>query len=545
MTTNSDFIGFYTEIEKYAKQQQFKITSSNDSNKPSSTTGVIKSITATLWPTTLEHVQYIVAQANIYLVPLHPIGSGKNWGYSDATPSCDNSVIINLSAMNKVLQIDQENNFAIIEPGVTQQQLSDALAGTRLFMDCTGASTGSSVIGNILERGFGHTPFGDRFGHSCSYEIVLGNGEILRTGHLAYKQLDTYRPETCHSPRTTGPAVEGLFSQSNFGIVTKLCIWLMTRPPRILPFVAVFKTHEDFLNAIAPLSRLKALGVARSTMHIGNGMRLISSSIGWQGGDNLMPTQDIERQLKQLGIGPWIMSGALYGTKSMIKAYKKELVSQIKASSEVSIKFLEPALINAVANALNRLPKQFFIALKTQLETAQGLINMHSGTPTDLFLKGCYHRHSNGYPKVLDEQLDVAKDGCGLIWLSPTTAANKQSVSTLLKLLTDIFEQQGFNLYATLSFINERSIAVICNPIFDVNNSDEVIRAQECTTKALKMCIDSGFPPYRVANVHWELFYEQLSQQQQGLLTAIKHQLDPNNIISPGRYGIGKIVTVS
>ena len=55
---------------------------------------------------------------------------------------------------------------------------------------------------------------------------------------------------------------------------------------------------------------------------------------------------------------------------------------------------------------------------------------------------------------------------------------------------------------------------------------------------ALQNCIDDGFPPYRVANAHWDLFYQQLSPEHQKLITAVKKQLDPNSIVSPGRYGI-------
>ena len=301
------------------------------------------------------------------------ISCGKNWGYTDATPSCDNSVVIDLSKKNKILQIDEVNKFAIIEPGVTQKQLSDALANTQLFMDCTGSSTHSSVVGNILERGFGHSPFGDRFGHSCSYEVVLGNGTILQTGSLAYNQLNVHKPDTCHTQRTAGPMIEGLFSQSNFGIVSKLCIWLMPRPQKVLPFIALFKSYEDFLSAIEPISRLKSLGVANSTIHIGNSMRILSSNVSWQGITGIVPEEEINVQLSKLGIGQWVMSGALYGTRAMVKVYKKELIKQLKASGDVKINFLEPQLIKKVSALLNRLPRNWLTTLKSQLEFAQGL----------------------------------------------------------------------------------------------------------------------------------------------------------------------------
>ena len=537
----SDFIGFYKTIEIHAKQEGYTIDCSADGQGTFSptTTGVSKSVVARLFPISTKQIQFIVQQANKYSVPLQPISCGKNWGYTDATPSCDNSVVIDLSKKNKILQIDEVNKFAIIEPGVTQKQLSEALANTQLFMDCTGSSTHSSVVGNILERGFGHSPFGDRFGHSCSYEVVLGNGTILQTGSLAYNQLNVHKPDTCHTQRTAGPMIEGLFSQSNFGIVSKLCIWLMPRPQKVLPFIALFKSYEDFLSAIEPISRLKSLGVANSTIHIGNSMRILSSNVSWQGITGIVPEEEINMQLTKLGIGQWVMSGALYGTRAMVKVYKKELIKQLKASGDVKINFLEPQLIKKVSALLNRLPRNWLTTLKSQLEFAQGLIDIHTGKPSNLFLKGSYHLHPKGFPATFDEKLNIAKDGCGLIWVSPTSSANRQSVNQLLSMLKETFEAQGFHLYATLSFINDRSIAIICNPIFDVTNDNEISRAQKCTAMALQNCIDDGFPPYRVANAHWDLFYQQLTEEHQNLITAIKKQLDPNNIVSPGRYGIG------
>lgn len=537
MTTNSEFSSFFEVIEQYALKHRFEVTRTEAT--PSTTTGLVHIVSGVIKPTSTKHVQFVVEQANQYHVALHPLSCGKNWGYSDATPSANYAVTVDLSAMNKIIAIDQKHNFAVIEPGVTQQQLSDALQGTDLFMDCTGSSTGSSVVGNIVERGFGHTAFGDRFSHSCSYEVVLGNGRLIGTGHLAFDDLNQHNAHACHTPRTTGPSIEGLFSQSNFGIVTKLCIWLLPKPEKTLPYVVVFESHQDFLNAIEPLAQLKAKGITTSTMHIGNKMRLLSSSISWQGLKGLVPQDTIEAQLKQLAIGEWVMSGALYGTKAMVEIFKKELSDSLNTHCNVKIKFLEPALIKRVSRVVSLFPKRSLLSLKTQLDTAQGLINMHMGIPTDLFLRGCYHRHDEGYPAEMNAATDVAKDGCGLIWLAPTAPTDKESIARLLDMLTSTFEAQGFHLYATLSFISSRSVAIICNPVFDAKDNEQVVDAQRCTNEALTQCIKNGYPPYRVANVQWQSYYSLLSSEHQELLKAIKAQLDPNNVISPGRYGIG------
>ena len=77
---------------------------------------------------------------------------------------------------------------------------------------------GGSVIGNTVDRGVGYTPYGDHFGMHCGFEIVLANGEVIRTGMGAMPGSNTWQL----FPYGFGPYSDGLFTQSNFGIVTKM-----------------------------------------------------------------------------------------------------------------------------------------------------------------------------------------------------------------------------------------------------------------------------------------------------------------------------------
>jgi hypothetical protein len=79
---------------------------------------------------------------------------------------------------------------------------------------------GGSVIGNTVDRGVGYTPYGDHFGMHCGFEIVLPNGEVMRTGMGAMPGSNTWQL----FPYGFGPYADGLFTQSNFGIVTKMVI---------------------------------------------------------------------------------------------------------------------------------------------------------------------------------------------------------------------------------------------------------------------------------------------------------------------------------
>ena len=109
--------------------------------------------------------------------------------------------------------------YAIVEPGVTYLDLYKFIQDKKypLWIDCTDPGWGS-VLGNTLEHGIGYTPYGDHAGHQCGMEVVLADGEVLRTGLGA---MDG-NPAWPLYKYAFGPTLDGLFMQSNFGVVTKI-----------------------------------------------------------------------------------------------------------------------------------------------------------------------------------------------------------------------------------------------------------------------------------------------------------------------------------
>src|SRR5205807_553690 len=85
---------------------------------------------------------------------------------------------------NRITAFDEKLGCVTVEPGVTQRQLFDFLHrhNVPFWMDATGASLDASIIGNTVERGFGHTPCGDHWSNVSSVEAVLPNGECIHTG---------------------------------------------------------------------------------------------------------------------------------------------------------------------------------------------------------------------------------------------------------------------------------------------------------------------------------------------------------------------------
>ena len=140
-------------------------------------------------------------------------------------------------------------------------------------MDATGSTPDASLIGNIIERGFGITPYGDHVGRSCGYEIVLADGSLLRTGFGAWPKartasLDRWAP---------GPSLEGLFSQTGLGVVTKLSIAVMPVPETACTAFVDIDNDEALVATIDIFRRAQLEGTVRSAPWFGNVYRLLGT----------------------------------------------------------------------------------------------------------------------------------------------------------------------------------------------------------------------------------------------------------------------------
>ena len=168
-------------------------------------------------------MQEIVKVANEFGVPLWPVSRGKNFAYGGAAPILSGSVVVDLNRMNRILEVNEKFGYALVEPGVSYFDLLRLHPGRglKLWLDVPDPGWGS-VMGNALDHGVGYTPYGDHFMMQCGMEVVLANGEVVRTGMGAMPGNNTWQL----FKYGFGPYVDGIFSQSNFGIVTKMGIWL-------------------------------------------------------------------------------------------------------------------------------------------------------------------------------------------------------------------------------------------------------------------------------------------------------------------------------
>ncbi|MEX2455387.1 MAG: FAD-binding protein [Rhodospirillaceae bacterium] len=486
-------------------------------------------------PASTAEVQAVVAIAADRGIRLYPVSRGRNWGYGDSCPVQPNQLIVDLSRMNAIREVDDTLGYAVIEAGVTQGQLSAYLAERypSFWCDCTGAGPDVSIVGNVLERGFGHSPYGNRAQTVCGMEIVLPDSRILKTGtgrHSASRTVHTY-------PYGVGPFIDGLFTQSNFGIVTSLGIWLMPVPEETCLFLASSDDPDGLAPMIDGLRELRLEGTVNSIVHIGNDMRLISSAMSFP--FHLFPERsslpaDYRAMLRRTaGLGEWTAVGALHGDRRLVAAARRRIRSRLH---DFHPKFLTRKRLDR-ALRLQRLLASVGRGqtLGRRLETASALFDINTGKPSRRFMAGAYWRRRGGIPADLAEASHPAADGCSFLWLSPTAPATGRHALELRDLVAAEFEKDDFDFFVTMSLINERTLGAVVSLCFDGDNGEERSRAGACYDRVFDLLVAAGFVPYRVSTASMDRIRREPAPYWD-IVRSLKRAIDPQGLIAPGRY---------
>jgi FAD/FMN-containing dehydrogenase len=266
-----------------------------------------------------------------------PFSRGNSWGYGTKNAVAPGAVVMVLERMNRILEVNEELAYAVIEPGVTQQQLYEHLQANHpsLIADCTDSTPLGSVLGNAVERGYGYTPYGDHFGHLCGLEVVTPSGEVLRTGGAG---------EGCPTWNThkwgSGPALEGLFSQGNLGVVIKAGIWLHPRPEQMLLFTIDIDDGPELAAAVDALHTLSLAGALRSHVHTANAFQTLSLVQKYpadlQARGTRIPDAQLAEMKAQYGVPDWTAVGGLYGSPAQVRAARRELERALRGKGRVA-----------------------------------------------------------------------------------------------------------------------------------------------------------------------------------------------------------------
>src|ERR1700734_807166 len=196
-----------------------------------------------VFPRNTKDVVGIVQIANRYQTPI--IGRGAGTGLSGGALARQGGVLIAFSRMNRILEIDAENQRATVQPGVVNADVSVAVAHLGLhFAPDPSSQKASTIGGNVSENSGGpHTlAYGVTTNHVLSLEVVLPTGELVRLGSPA---LD--------SP---GYDLPGLFvgSEGTLALITEVTIKLTRSPEAVKTLLAIFDTVDDATETVVDIT---------------------------------------------------------------------------------------------------------------------------------------------------------------------------------------------------------------------------------------------------------------------------------------------------
>ncbi len=463
---------------------------------------------AVVMPRTVEEIQEIVRIANEHKIPLWTHSTGRNNGYGGPAPRVTGSVIVSLRQMNRVLEINEECAYAVVEPGVRWFDLYDAIqaGGHKLMLSIADLGWGS-VVGNTLDHGVTYMPQGQDMAAQCGMEVVLPSGEVLRTGMGAMpgnKAWHVYK-------RGLGPTPDQLFMQSNFGIVTKMGVWLMPYPECYLPFwIRVWK-DADLEQVVDTMRQLMLDRTIQNVPSIYNTLAIasvLSRRDQWYDGDGPMPDAVIDHVARELELGRWITRAALYGDESVLDLQ----FAKIKAAFER----IPGAEVWGEKCAPEDIPQLSHPGDRIQ----GGVPNLDWNTMT-----GWYGGEEGGH-----------------IGFSPVAPLTGRDAVALRDLLRGLVEQQaGLDYIVGMLAVNARSFTHITMVIFDTKDEAQVRRAYDTSKLLVTEAAKEGYGEYRAHLDFMDIAADQYSFNDHAYRRfneTIKDALDPNGILSPGKQGI-------
>ncbi len=485
---------------------------------------------AAVAPESVEQVQSIVRTANRYKVPLYPISTGRNLGYGGSAPAYSGCVVVDLKRMNRILDVNEDDASCLVEPGVSYFDLYRYIQerDLKVWVDVPDPGWGS-LIGNALDRGGGYTrpQFRNHFDAHCGMEIVLPDGELLRTGMGALPGAKTWQ----QYKTGFGPWIDGMFSQSNFGIVTKMGFWLMPQPEAFFGGTVLAGKRDDLYDLVRILTRLENGGVTNGMPDLGSPLlgiqtieeyaksmadepqppvdrELLALRDKADGGD----TRELEAYGARKGLAYWTFKLKFYGPAKVVAAqweHCKEQFSVIRG-----VRFQEGRLLRLPLTAEQRLDVHWpELGIPTLNMYSIGARSSTNPSPT--------HGH---------------------MWFSPIIPRTAEAVFEANKVFAAAAREFDLPVlrFSLPSCYWERAFIFIFG--FPVTTDIATNRKNRAAfLKLIDIAAQHGWGEYRTAPAYQDAVMSVYSFNDHALLRfheRVKDAIDPNGILSPGRYGI-------
>jgi glycolate oxidase len=251
---------------------------------------------AVLMPTSTEQVRAVMRVCHRERIAVVARGSGT--GLSGGALPSAGSVVISLTRMNRILDVDLANRLVVVEPGVVNAHVSDRVAPSGYFYAPDPSSLSVCTIGgNVAENSGGAhcLKYGFTVTHVLSLDVVLPDGELVRLGGPV--------------PDTPGYDLAGVFvgSEGTLGIATRVTLRIVRRPEAVQTLLAAFDSTDD---AGAAVSAVIAAGLLPAAVELMDRLSIHAAEAavgaGYPDCGALLlveldgPTEDVEAEMKRV-----------------------------------------------------------------------------------------------------------------------------------------------------------------------------------------------------------------------------------------------------
>jgi len=196
-------------------------------------------------PCTATEISELLKLCNQHFIPVTPRGAGT--GLAGGALPVNGGLLISMERFNQILNIDEQNLQATVEPGVITEEFMNAVAEKGLFYPVDPASKGSCFIGGNVAHGSGGprvVKYGTIREYILNLEVVLPSGEIIWTGANTLKYASGYNLTQLM-----------IGTEGTLGIVTKIVAKLIPHPTEDVLMLASFSSNEDACAAVSAIFR--------------------------------------------------------------------------------------------------------------------------------------------------------------------------------------------------------------------------------------------------------------------------------------------------
>ena len=495
---------------------------------------------AAVAPSSTEQVQAVMRVANKYKVPVYAFSTGKNIGYGGSAPIYHGSVAIDLKRMDRIIEINEKRHFAIVEPGVTLFDLYRAIQerGFRLSMEMMDPAWGS-LIGNALDHGCAHTTtYGrDRFHDHCGMEVVLPTGDLVRTGMGAMPDSNMF----ADYHYGFGPFVDGMFSQSNFGVVTRMGFQLRPEHEAYRAGMVHVPKYSDLERLIEVENHVINSGIA-------NGMTHFSSPVqgppmgaspeemrAFMSNRELMKVLAVKgrpdaKKLEQIaaanGLGYWSANVKFHGPEKVIAAqweYCKEKFLEIPSAW---VEDYGPVVTFPLS------PEQ-----EAQLNTPGHAEKVHLGIPSlNRFAFQAFFNDMRSTPEARST---------GHLFFAPMLPKDVGELMKAMDVVYNTMTELGIKVppghFGRMPIGWYHRCFIYLYPL-NVTKVEKVNRTEvELYRELIKVCAEHGWGEYRTHNLFGDQVMNTYSWNDNALRKlheTIKDAVDPNGVFAAGKSGI-------